>query len=297
MRRVACVTTQPVLATRALVKDYETGGGGTRRALDEVTIDVARGSFLSIMGPSGSGKSTLLHLLGGLDRPSSGDVLLDGEALSSLSDDALTLVRRQRIGFVFQSFNLVPVLTAAENVVLPAVIAGQREADYADRRDEVLGLVGLSEHRDHLPSKLSGGQQQRVAVARALFMEPSVLLADEPTGNLDSRTGGEVLALLRTAQDRLGQTVVLVTHDAAAAATGDDVLFLQDGKVAGELRLDGDHVVRTQDVLGWLQDLGAGLPGQPQRAPRPRRRTSANGTSGASGKAPRTRPLRAARGA
>src|SRR5688500_7286336 len=208
-----------VLDARDLVKDYD-----GHRALDGVSLTVGVGEFVSIMGPSGSGKSTLLHLLGGLDRPTSGEVLLDRQPLHMLSDDDLTLVRRQRIGFVFQSFNLIPVLTAAENVALPAVIAGESDRDYAPRRDEVLELVGLSDVRDRLPSQMSGGQQQRVAVARALFTEPAVLLADEPTGNLDSRTGGEILDLLRAAQERRGQTVVLVTHDPNAAATGDEVV-------------------------------------------------------------------------
>ena len=248
-----------VLAARDLVKDYESAGV-QRRALDGVTLDLEKGRFLAVMGPSGSGKSTLLHLLGGLDLPTSGEVLVDGTALSALSDDQLTMLRRRRIGFVFQFFNLVPVLSVAENVALPAVIAGEAEASYADRLERVIGLVGLTEHRDKLPSQLSGGQQQRVAVARALFIEPAVLLADEPTGNLDSRTGAEVLDLLRQAQDELNQSIVLVTHDARAAATADELLLLQDGAVSGRLPLRARGEKRVAEVLAFLQAQGAGAP-------------------------------------
>jgi len=260
-----------VLAARDLVKDYETGKT-TVRALDGVTIDVPRGRFLSIMGPSGSGKSTLLHLLGGLGAPSSGDVLLDGEALSSLPDKQLTLARRHRIGFVFQFFNLVPVLSVEENISLPAVIDGRKPKEYGSRLNRVLDLVGLTDWRAHLPNEISGGQQQRVAIARALFMEPAVLLADEPTGNLDSKTGMEILGLLKDAKDRLGQTIVMVTHDPRAAATGDEIVLLQDGRITDHLDIAG-HVEaerkrrrrkaepngedRANAVLAWLQASGA----------------------------------------
>ena len=228
-----------------------------RRALDGVDLDVARGSFVSVMGPSGSGKSTLLHLLGGLDTPNEGEVLLDGEALSSMDDRARTLARRHRIGFIFQAFNLVPVLTAGENVALPAVIDGERPEAYEERLRNVLDLVNLLDRRDQLPSELSGGEQQRVAAARALFVEPDVLLADEPTGNLDSKSGLELLSVLKRSQQDRGQTVVLVTHDPGAASFGDDVIHLRDGRVSGRLHLDGEGGDRAQLVLAWLQELGA----------------------------------------
>lgn len=225
-----------VLEARALVKEYPTGTG-TLRALDGLDLEVPRGAFLSIMGPSGSGKSTLLHMLGGLDTPTSGEVLLDGAPLSSLSDRDLTLARRRTIGFVFQSFNLIPVLSVEENIALPAVIDGRKPAEYRARLDTVLDLVGLTEHRARIPAEVSGGQQQRAAIARALFTEPAVLLADEPTGNLDTQTGEEILALLRDAQRSLGQTICVVTHDARAAATGDDVVLLRDGRIVDRLNI------------------------------------------------------------
>jgi putative ABC transport system ATP-binding protein len=185
------------------------------------------------MGPSGSGKSTLMHILAGLDRPTSGSVQVQGEEISELGDKELTLLRRRHIGFIFQSFNLLPMLTAEENVLLPSEIAGRK----VERRwlDSILERVGLTDRRRHRPAELSGGQQQRVAVARALVDQPTVLFADEPTGNLDSRTSVEVLALLRDAADAHGQTIDMVTHDHAAAATADRVLFLADGLLVHEL--------------------------------------------------------------
>ena len=253
----ATMSDAPVLAARNLTKEY-TSGKGTLRALDDVTLDVPRGRFLSVMGPSGSGKSTLLHMMGGLDAPTSGEVMLDGVALSTLSDRELTLARRHKIGFVFQFFNLVPVLNVEENIALPAVIDGKRPKEYRDQLERVLDLVGLRDWRENLPTEISGGQQQRVAIARALFTEPAVLLADEPTGNLDSKTGIEVLSLLKDAQRDLGQTVVVVTHDARAAAFGDEVILLQDGRLTERLDLQstgGDD--RAQAVLAWLQAAGA----------------------------------------
>ena len=235
-----------------MVKRY-----GARRALDGIDLDIARGTFVSVMGPSGSGKSTLLHLLGGLDTPSEGEVLLDGQALSRLDDRERTLVRRHRIGFIFQAFNLVPVLTAGENVALPAVIDGERPDAYEERLRNVLDVVNLGDQREQLPSELSGGEQQRVAAARALFVEPDVLLADEPTGNLDSRSGVELLSVLKRAQRERDQTVVLVTHDPAAASFGDEVVHLRDGRIDGHLALDGEGGDRAQLVLAWLQELGA----------------------------------------
>jgi putative ABC transport system ATP-binding protein len=245
-----------VLAAQNLVKEY-TSGTGTLRALDGVSLDVPRGRFLSIMGPSGSGKSTLLHLLGGLDAPTSGDVLLEGAPMSGLSDKQLTLARRHKIGFVFQFFNLVPVLDVAENIALPAVIDGKKPKEYAERLERVMQLVGLTDWRTNLPSEISGGQQQRVAIARALFGEPAVLLADEPTGNLDSKTGIEILELLKNAQNDLGQTVVMVTHDPRAAAFADEVILLQDGRIADRHLVHGGGDERAQAVFAWLQAAGA----------------------------------------
>src|SRR4051794_28303447 len=226
----------PVIEARQLVKEYETGRT-RQRALVGVSLAVPQGCFISIMGPSGSGKSTLLHLLGGLDEPTSGDVIFEGTPISKLPEKERTLLRRRRIGLVFQAFNLVPVLSAADNVALPAVIAGEKPPQYQERLARSLAMVGLTENAGQLPSQLSGGQQQRVALARALFMEPAVLLADEPTGNLDTRTGAEVLALFRDVQAAQGTSIVMVTHDPRAAATGDEVVMLRDGAVAGSLSL------------------------------------------------------------
>jgi putative ABC transport system ATP-binding protein len=202
-------------------------------ALDDVTVGVARGSFVAVMGPSGSGKSTLLHCLAGLDTVTSGSIEIAGIDLSGLSDRELTRLRRDRIGFVFQSFNLVPTLTAEENMTLPALLAG-RKVD-PGWMAQVVATVGLQDRLGHRPSELSGGQQQRVAVARALLARPEVTFADEPTGNLDSRSGAEVLGFLRRAVDTMGQTVVMVTHDPVAAAYADRVLFLADGHLVDEM--------------------------------------------------------------
>ena len=198
-------------------------------ALDGVSVEFPAGGLTAIMGPSGSGKSTLMHLLAGLDRPTSGTVVIDGVDLSGLDDAELTELRRDNVGFVFQFFNLLPVLDARENILLPLKLAG-RDVDEA-RFDRLIGAMGLADRLDHRPSQLSGGQQQRVAIARALMSEPAVVFADEPTGNLDSHSSEEVLGLLRTAVDELGQTVVMVTHDANAAAIADRVLVLVDGKI------------------------------------------------------------------
>jgi putative ABC transport system ATP-binding protein len=222
-----------VLEARELSKRYETDGAPVD-ALRGVDPQVKQGEFLAVMGPSGCGKSTLLHLLGALDWPTSGEVLLDGEPLSSREERDLTLVRRHRIGFVFQFFNLVAVLTARENVALPAVIDGRSPDEHRQRAEELLGLVGLSEVADKVPSQLSGGEQQRVAIARALMNRPAVLLADEPTGNLDYRNGVEVMRLLSSLHDQ-GETIVLVTHDPTVAAHADRVVFLRDGQVADEM--------------------------------------------------------------
>jgi putative ABC transport system ATP-binding protein len=204
------------------------------RALDGISVDFAEGAFSAIMGPSGSGKSTLLHCLAGLDSLTRGHVYLGDVELSSLSEKQLTLVRRDRIGFVFQAYNLIPTLTALENITLPASIAG-RSPDQP-WLDNVISRLGLADRLHHRPSELSGGQQQRVAVGRALASRPDIIFGDEPTGNLDSRSSGEVLQILRSSVDELGQTVVIVTHDPRAAAYADRVLFLADGQIVDELR-------------------------------------------------------------
>jgi putative ABC transport system ATP-binding protein len=193
------------------------------------------------MGPSGSGKSTLMHILAGLDAPTSGSVAIDGEQIGEMGDRELTLLRRRKIGFIFQSFNLLPMLTAEENILLPLSIAGRRP----DRRwvEELVAMVALDERRSHRPAQLSGGQQQRVAIARALVSEPAILFADEPTGNLDSQTGQDVLALLRQATDVHGQTTVMVTHDPRAAATADRVLYLADGRMVADLQRPSEATV------------------------------------------------------
>ena len=209
------------------------GEGDTAvRALRGVSVEVAAGQLTAVMGPSGSGKSTLMHILAGLDKPSSGSVLIDGTEITTLGDDALTKLRRQHIGFIFQFFNLLPMLTARENVVLPLTIAGEKpDPAYFD---ELIARVGLTDRLTHRPSELSGGQQQRVAIARALVSRPTVIFADEPTGNLDSRTSNEILQLMRGSVDEYGQTTVMVTHDARAAAMADRVLFLADGEIVKE---------------------------------------------------------------
>jgi putative ABC transport system ATP-binding protein len=228
----AATATTVAVAARALTRRYGDGESAVD-ALRGVSLDVPAGQFTAVMGPSGSGKSTLMHLLAGLDRPTSGSVEIAGEEISSMADRKLTKLRRNHIGFVFQSFNLLPTLTAEENVVLPLAIAGVKPP--ADVLDSLLERVGLNDRRDHKPSQLSGGQQQRVAIARALITRPTVLFADEPTGNLDSTAGADVLELLRDAVAIDGQTTVMVTHDPRAAAVADRVLFLADGRIVGDL--------------------------------------------------------------
>ncbi|MDA0563885.1 ABC transporter ATP-binding protein [Streptomonospora sp. S1-112] len=217
------------VTARDLVKVYGTGDAAVT-ALNGVSLDFASGTFTAIMGPSGSGKSTLMHCLAGLDTVTSGSVLLGGTELAGLGDTRLTLLRRERVGFVFQAFNLLPTLTAAQNITLPLDIAGGRRALDPAWRDRVVDTLGLRDRLRHRPSQLSGGQQQRVACARALITRPDVVFADEPTGNLDSRSGAEVLSFLRMSVHELGQTVVMVTHDAAAASYADRVVFLRDGE-------------------------------------------------------------------
>jgi putative ABC transport system ATP-binding protein len=223
----------PALETRDLTKAY--GQGGTAvHALAGVSISVARGEMVAIMGPSGSGKSTLLHLLGALDTPSSGEILLGGERYDGLGDGELTRLRRDKIGFVFQFFNLLPALSAEENVLLPALIAGRRDEAIRRRAAGLLERVGLADRARHLPGEMSGGEQQRTSIARALLTHPEIVLADEPTGNLDSRASQGVLDLLRELNQAEGQSVVIVTHDPAAAAIAGRVILLRDGRVAGE---------------------------------------------------------------
>jgi putative ABC transport system ATP-binding protein len=223
---------QTAVALSGVSKVYRSRSGAVT-ALRDVSVDLPAGTFTAVMGPSGSGKSTLLQCAAGLDRPTSGEVYLTGQPLGKLNETKLTLLRRERIGFVFQSFNLLPSLTAELNVALPLRLAGRRPSRREVRA--VLATVGLADRARHRPAQLSGGQQQRVAIARALITKPAVLFADEPTGALDSTTGREVLALLRGLVDREGQTIVMVTHDPVAAAHADRVLFLADGRIVDEL--------------------------------------------------------------
>jgi putative ABC transport system ATP-binding protein len=231
-----------ILEARDLVKRYPLGDRSVE-ALRGVSLSVARGEFVAIMGASGSGKSTMLQLLGGLDRPTSGAVVIDGIEVSALDDEQATLTRREKTGFVFQFFNLISLLNVAENVALPFLIAGDSLGQRRERVDELLELVGLSGKALHRPDQLSAGEQQRVALARALATSPAILLADEPTGNLDFTTGTEILDLLWDLCDRLGQTIVLVTHDARAAAYADRVLVVRDGALRDEIVLGrrADH--------------------------------------------------------
>ncbi|PVE05467.1 ABC transporter [Streptomyces scopuliridis RB72] len=215
------------------VRRIHGSGDGAVAALDDVSLSFPRATFTAVMGPSGSGKSTLLQCAAGLDRPTSGSVSIGGTELTELTERGLTLLRRERVGFVFQSFNLLPALTAEQNVALPLRLAGRRTSRARVR--DVLDRVGLADRAKHRPTELSGGQQQRVALARALITRPEVLFADEPTGALDSRTGREVLAILRSLADRDGSTIVMVTHDPVAASYADRVVFLVDGRVGGEL--------------------------------------------------------------
>ena len=203
-------------------------------ALDGVSLDIARGEFAVIMGPSGSGKSTLLHLIGGLDRPTSGELLVDQRLVGQMADDQVTLFRRTKIGFIFQFFNLLPTLTALENVTLPFVLDGRPKEEREQRAKTLLAKVGLESRKDHLPEEMSGGEIQRIAVARALAFDPPILLADEPTGNLDSKTGESILSLLRQINRENGCTIVMVTHSQEAAGYGDRTIFFRDGKVEKE---------------------------------------------------------------
>jgi putative ABC transport system ATP-binding protein len=237
-----------VVQARGLERQY--GEGATAvHALRGVSLDVEQAQLVAVMGPSGSGKSTLMHTLAGLDTPTSGTVTIAGTEITDLDDAKLTRLRRDHIGFVFQFFNLLPMLTAEENVLLPLSIAGERP----DREwlEELLAKMGLADRRRHRPSELSGGQQQRVAIARALVTRPTILFADEPTGNLDSKTGGEILDLLRDSAREYGQTIVMVTHEARAAAIADRIMFLADGLIVKELT-DTDQA-QVLEVMSTLQ--------------------------------------------
>jgi putative ABC transport system ATP-binding protein len=247
----------PILEARALTKQYRLPGELVH-AVRGVSLQVMRGELVALMGPSGSGKSTLLQLLGGLDRPTAGEVFLEGEAISRLSDDEATRLRRERTGFVFQSFNLVPLLDVVENVGLPFTIAGQdpRSGELASRVSDAIALVDLTGKERHRPDQLSAGEQQRVAVARAIVTRPALLFADEPTGNLDFKTGQDILeALWRTCVDR-GQTIVLVTHDAKAAAYADRVLVVGDGQIQDEIVLGRRDDHAAAPLIARLAQLG-----------------------------------------
>ncbi|HEY7016921.1 MAG TPA: ABC transporter ATP-binding protein [Gaiellaceae bacterium] len=236
-----------MVAVRDITRRY--GEGDTAvDALRGVSLEVERGKLTAVMGPSGSGKSTLMHIMAALDRPTTGEIWIAGTKLGSLSDTEITKLRREHIGFVFQFFNLLPMLTAEENVVLPLTIAGEKPD--RDWREGLLKTVGLDDRRGHRPAELSGGQQQRVAIARALISKPTVVFADEPTGNLDSKTGGEILELMRQAVQDTGQTTVMVTHDPRSASIADRILFLADGNIVKELpRSDPHEVVAAMEEI------------------------------------------------
>jgi len=239
-----------VVAAKDVIRRY--GEGDTAvDALRGVSLEVQQGKLTAVMGPSGSGKSTLMHILAALDRPTSGEVWIAGTKLGHLSDNEITKLRREHIGFVFQFFNLLPMLTAEENVVLPLTIAGEKPEK--EWREDLLKTVGLADRRNHRPAELSGGQQQRVAIARALVSQPDVVFADEPTGNLDSKTGAEILELLRHSVEDLGQTIVMVTHEARAAVIADRVLYLADGRIVRELSGASQHEIgETMEEIATL---------------------------------------------
>jgi putative ABC transport system ATP-binding protein len=241
----------PVLQAEAVTKQYKMGEVVVR-ALDEVDFAVEKGEFVAVMGPSGSGKSTLLHVLGGLDDPTSGQITLAGKPISQLPDSEVTIIRRRKVGFIFQFYNLMPTLTAEENVGLPLLIDGQRVQQHRQKIHDLLKMVGLDDRVDHKPDQMSGGQQQRVAIARAFVNDPEIVLADEPTGNLDSKSGTAVLQLLRRFCDDFQQTIVMVTHDPRAASFANRVVFLKDGRVVNQLTIQ-ERDGNTEDVWAIMQ--------------------------------------------
>jgi len=243
-----------IITAEKLTKTYGTGETAVI-ALNNVSMSVEAGEFVAIMGPSGCGKSTLLHLLGGLDTASSGDVLIDGIALSQLSDNKLTELRRRKIGFVFQFFNLIPVLDAAENAAMPLILDGLNPGKARQKAAEWLDRVGLGNRQKNRPDQLSGGQQQRVAVARAMVAEPALILADEPTGNLDSRASDDIAGLLRQVSDTWGRAVVMVTHDPRIAAYADRIVFLKDGEIVDETVLDVAKVGNAELVSDKMKAI------------------------------------------
>ena len=236
-----------IVSAKAVTRRYGEGDAAVD-ALRGISLEFPPGGFTAIMGPSGSGKSTLMHILAGLDRPTDGSVTIAGREITTMGDQELTLLRREHIGFIFQFFNLLPMLTAEENILLPLTIAGEKPEKAW--REDLLKTVGLADRRDHRPAELSGGQQQRVAIARALISKPTVVFADEPTGNLDSKTGTEILELLRGSVERLGQTTVMVTHDPYAAAIADRILFLADGLIVRDMpNAEASAVIAAMDEL------------------------------------------------
>jgi putative ABC transport system ATP-binding protein len=244
-----------IISTTNLTKTY--GSGDTAvTALRGINVRLDEGEFVAVMGPSGCGKSTLLHLIGGLDRPTSGDVTLAGQSIASLDDDALTAVRRRQIGFIFQFYNLLPVLNATENAALPLILDGVKPAEARSRATEWLKRMGLAERLNHRPNQLSGGQQQRVAIARALVTEPALILADEPTGNLDSAAGNEIAALLKQITGEWGRTVLMVTHDPRIAAYADRIIFLKDGTIVDDTRIAAGDAVNSAQVAPVREKAG-----------------------------------------
>ena len=248
----------PVLSAKELSKEYQLGEHLVK-ALVGVDFEVEKGEFVAIMGPSGSGKSTLLHLLGGLDSPSEGSVQLADQSLAQLTERQATLVRRHNVGFVFQFYNLLPTLTAEENILLPVIIDGKNPRKYKERLSKMLDLVDLQERRTHKPDQLSGGEQQRVAIARALITQPAILLADEPTGNLDTKTGNTIMELLRLSCDELDQTVIVVSHDPRATAYADRVIFLRDGDIVHEYIPEASTPLseKLHGIMGAMEQLEA----------------------------------------
>jgi putative ABC transport system ATP-binding protein len=238
----------PIVEVRELTKIY--GSGDTAvTALDRVSLTVEQGEFVAVMGPSGCGKSTLLNLVGGLDRPTSGEVRIDGTDIATMSDQAITELRRRRLGFVFQFFNLIPVLTTSENAALPLTLDGVKPAEARDRAQGWLRKVGLADKLASRPDQLSGGQQQRVAVARALVTDPALVLADEPTGNLDSKSADDIANLLKQAAEEWGRAIVMVTHDLSIASHARRIVFMRDGAVVDDVALDSDPVVQAREAM------------------------------------------------